>query len=415
MSAKNVLASKSVRQEINTFLLPALQQLPEGLAIFDESNCLVLCNETFQTYYPKLADLLMAGTHVSEIIQAVNDRKQVVSTETPIQAPYSWPSYSKHGPTVEHLTSEGRWIKSRYRTTRENGWLISSRDISEFNAIQQALATSQDNFSASIINNPFGIAIIDKKSEQVVFSNSAAQIIMLGTADPDINGRPLDLHLEVNATIEASIFPAGELDARTIEYSVTETKWQQRSSYLVILHDITVRKQGEQQVEYFAYHDPLTGLPNRRLLYDRLQQALARAQRDRLLIAVLFLDLDRFKSINDKFGHAAGDQLLRLAATRLRECLRDMDTVARLGGDEFIVLLEQVGDPEAVRELAERIRTALSQPFILAEQKIPLSVSIGISLYPQNSNNPDQLIKLADTAMYQAKELGKNRVRFYQD
>lgn len=174
-------------------------------------------------------------------------------------------------------------------------------------------------------------------------------------------------------------------------------------------------KQSNEQVFHLAHHDSLTTLPNRILFYDRLNQAIARACRDKESIAVLFLDLDGFKLINDTLGHAAGDALLCEAAKRILACVRDSDTVARMGGDEFTVILCNVKTPNSIDRVANTIIEAIAQPFVLNGKDSSISVSIGISLYPDNGDTPEQLVKISDAAMYLAKHSGKNCYRFIGD
>jgi diguanylate cyclase (GGDEF)-like protein len=168
-----------------------------------------------------------------------------------------------------------------------------------------------------------------------------------------------------------------------------------------------------QQVEYLAYHDGLTGLPNRSLFSKLLAQSISEAQRYGRRLAVAFLDLDRFKQINDTLGHEAGDQLLQEVATRLKGCVRDSDTVARLGGDEFVVLLPDLADEQQAATVAQKILSAISRPLLLIGQEFRVTASIGISTYPQDGLDEQTLKRNADIAMYQAKAEGKNNFQFY--
>lgn len=163
-----------------------------------------------------------------------------------------------------------------------------------------------------------------------------------------------------------------------------------------------------------ANNDALTGLPNRRLLEDRMMQALKAAKRSDNIVAVLFLDLDYFKTVNDLHGHAVGDELLKLVAMRLNNLLRSDDTVARIGGDEFIVLLPTLDDEQQAITTADKIVSALALPFDLAKHTLQLSVSVGIALYPQHADEPSDLIDHADIAMYAAKRKGKNCCVIYE-
>ncbi|WP_370641103.1 EAL domain-containing protein [Brevibacillus sp. HD3.3A] len=185
------------------------------------------------------------------------------------------------------------------------------------------------------------------------------------------------------------------------------------SKLLFVTRDITDRKQSEELIHHLAYHDALTDLPNRRMYTQHLSREIMQAKRFQSNLAVLFLDLDRFKDVNDSFGHDVGDLLLVEAANRLKACLRPTDVVARLGGDEFTVLLSQLADREEAAALANQIMEALQRPFILQDHSFNMSCSIGIALYPQDGDNADDLLKRADTALYTVKSRGKNGYDFF--
>jgi diguanylate cyclase (GGDEF)-like protein/PAS domain S-box-containing protein len=184
-------------------------------------------------------------------------------------------------------------------------------------------------------------------------------------------------------------------------------------NYVAVFSDITNRKAAEERMRFLAQHDALTGLPNRALLTDRLMRAIAHAERHGKKFAVIFLDLDDFKKVNDSLGHHAGDQMLQIVAQRLTGCVRAEDTVARLGGDEFIVLMEEIGSEENVPVVAGKIVACLAQPMTVEGREMQISTSVGISLYPDHGAQPHQLIKNADTAMYRAKAEGRNKFHFF--
>ncbi len=183
-------------------------------------------------------------------------------------------------------------------------------------------------------------------------------------------------------------------------------------NYVGIFSDISVVKESQRRVEFLATHDDLTNLPNRPLFMDRLRQAIAHAERSGDPFAVLFIDLDNFKVINDSLGHAAGDDLLKEVARRLRQCVRGPDTVARFGGDEFALLIEQSTVSE-VETTAHRIAEDLRKPYLIERQNIYPGASIGICLYPEDGTDPESLLKNADSAMYRAKDSGKNTHHFF--
>jgi diguanylate cyclase (GGDEF)-like protein len=173
-------------------------------------------------------------------------------------------------------------------------------------------------------------------------------------------------------------------------------------------------RRSEEQVRELAYFDPLTNLPNRRMLMDRLYLALAQARRHHYSMAIMFLDLDRFKHVNDTLGHAAGDELLRQVAARLTACMRTGDTVARPGGDEFVVVLPEIAHPEDAALVAEKIFASLKEPIVVANHPLRVTTSIGIAIYPVDGDDDLQdLMRKADMAMYSAKEAGRNGYRFY--
>lgn len=208
----------------------------------------------------------------------------------------------------------------------------------------------------------------------------------------------------------------GEEFLCSIESSVVLGTSDEHQLYVSVLSDITQQKRAEQELRYLANFDTLTNLPNRALLAERLSRAIVRARREDNRIAVLFLDLDRFKDINDSLGHAAGDRILRAAAVRLQQTVGQHHTVARLGGDEFTIVLENLDAPEDADKVAREIIMSFEAPLILDDrQEVAISPSIGISLYPDHAQLPTELLKQADTAMYQAKAAGRRTYMRYDD
>ncbi|MEW6983909.1 nitrate- and nitrite sensing domain-containing protein [Colwelliaceae bacterium 6471] len=184
---------------------------------------------------------------------------------------------------------------------------------------------------------------------------------------------------------------------------------------IALQEDVTEQKAAQEKIKFLANYDELTGLPSLRLGKDRLEQAILAAQRHGLTMAVMFIDLDGFKKINDLYGHAAGDAILKAASIRMVEILRSTDTVARIGGDEFIAVLTNIKDPKIVNKVAEKLVNALNKPFEYQDNKLTISASIGIALSPQNGFNGAELVDKADRAMYDVKKLGKNSFAIYQE
>lgn len=185
------------------------------------------------------------------------------------------------------------------------------------------------------------------------------------------------------------------------------------SHFVAIFSDISSIKKSQEQLEYIAHHDPLTKLPNRLLLDERLKQSIKQASRIEKSLAVIFLDLDHFKHINDSFGHPLGDELLKQVSDRILHTLRGTDTIARVGGDEFIIILENIDKYENVGLTTEKLITSFELPFQLSTNEISISASLGISLYPHDGKTAEELLRNADSAMYKAKEAGRNTFQFY--
>lgn len=183
--------------------------------------------------------------------------------------------------------------------------------------------------------------------------------------------------------------------------------------FIAILNDLTERMCYEEQLERQANHDALTGLANRNLLNDRLQQAIVRAERSACAVAVMLLDLDRFKLVNDSLGHPVGDELICEVARRLAACVRQGDTVARLGGDEFMVVLSELSAEDDAATIASKVLVAVAAPMRLSGHDLVVNGSLGVSLYPRDGAIAATLVKNADVAMYRAKELGGHRFQFY--
>ncbi len=202
----------------------------------------------------------------------------------------------------------------------------------------------------------------------------------------------------------------GEIYPEWVTISTVKDDLGDLSNYIAIFTDISSRKQSEERLRYLATHDPLTDLPNRELFYDRLEQALMRARRNRAgdsnrwIVAVMLLDLDGFKAINDTLGHAQGDQVLQIVAKRLQNCVRMSDSVARLGGDEFTVIIENLTDARNPSLVAEKILKSIARPFLLTDKEYSITASIGVSVYPLDGEDSNSLLKNADIAMYRAKE-----------
>ena len=235
--------------------------------------------------------------------------------------------------------------------------------------------------------------------------------------DPEINAQNWPSHWERikqqgSVTIESThrtrsgqVFP--------VEISINYLRYENEEYHCVFTRDITKRKRNEERIVYLAHFDAVTNLPNRTLFYDRLEQAIAQAQRYKQKLAILFLDLDGFKQVNDNFGHHVGDGLLKAVAERLNENARSMDTVARVGGDEFVFILNDVVNADNAATVANKVVESLASPFVIQNNICSIGGSIGISIFPDDTDKMETLVKLADDAMYLAKNKGKNNYQFF--
>lgn len=207
----------------------------------------------------------------------------------------------------------------------------------------------------------------------------------------------------------------GDIYPKWLDISAVHDCNGKLTNHIAIFSDLTEHHKIEDKIEFLAYHDPLTQLPNRLLLHDRFKQALATATRENTMLAVLFLDLDKFKQVNDTLGHAAGDQLLLMVARRLEQSVRAIDTVCRIGGDEFVILLTNLPALATVTHVAAKILEQLSEPFLIDTIEVASSLSIGIAMYPDDGHDLDTLLRMADASMYHAKNCGRNTFRFFSE
>ncbi|QLG89349.1 EAL domain-containing protein [Chitinibacter bivalviorum] len=285
--------------------------------------------------------------------------------------------------------------------------------------------------AASVFNNTYEGIIITDANKLMLEVNPAFSRITGYSPHEAIGRNPKMLacvkenariYTEMKAALHAQGCWRGELlnqhksgEAYQITLSVTAIHDEvgKLINYVGVFTDISVLKRHEAELDRIAHYDPLTGTPNRRLLADRLNQAIAHAQRSRLAMAVCYLDLDGFKQINDQHGHAMGDEVLIEITRRLLAILRPDDTLARLGGDEFVILLTDLPQQDECQMILSRILAAVCTPMQLNKHQLNLSASIGATLFPSDPHEPDLLIRHADQAMYAAKKAGKNRIHFY--
>ncbi|NJD07137.1 MAG: diguanylate cyclase [Methylococcaceae bacterium] len=319
------------------------------------------------------------------------------------------------------------WTRTHCSAVRDEGGRPSQviAQVEDISAHKSAM--ERDRYLAGILDNVFdGILTIDELGIIDSFNRAAERIF--GYRREEVLGRNVKMLVPAPhdalhddyiqrylATGEKKIIGIGRVveglrkdgSRFPMDLAVTEIREGGKIRFTGILRDITDRVKAEEEVRRMAHHDNLTGLPNRLLLQDRLQRCLARAQRDQTRVALLFLDLDRFKKINDSLGHDIGDELLKTTARRLLACVRESDTVARMGGDEFIIILPLIGFLRDAERVAQKILEAMEEPCLLADEPLTVSTSIGIAVYPDHGSTQQELFRSADMAMYQAKKAGR--------
>lgn len=305
--------------------------------------------------------------------------------------------------------------------------------VTNLKQVKVDLEKSRSQLQAIIHNAMDGIITINEAGEILGFNPAAEQIF--GYAQQEVLNKNLKMLMPEPTRSEHDAYlnrykQTGEVriigvcgreviatrkngEQFPMELSISEMILGGQRYFVGIVRDITERKRAEEKIEHLAHYDYLTDLPNRALFVDSLVHCLAMAKRNSFKTAVLFLDLDGFKKVNDTQGHDVGDLLLRAVSKRLKATIRASDTVARVGGDEFIFVLNEVGSDENAALMANKIIAALSEPFELKGRQCHIGGSIGISIYPDASTDTETLIKQADNAMYLAKQSGKNTYRFY--
>lgn len=320
------------------------------------------------------------------------------------------------------------WV-SRLGMAGETTFLVEARDVTAHLRAARALQAREKRLEGIINTVADGIMTVDRlgtiqsfnPAAESIFGFAAKEVvgknIRILLPDPADHERVFDGATDWSKTLASEQEVTGvRKDGHTfpLELAIRALEQDDQVTFTSIVRDISARKKAEEKIRHLAHHDPLTGLPNRHLLGDRLEQAVERARRAGRPLALMFVDLDKFKPINDTLGHAAGDEVLRCIAMRLKASLRGTDTVARVGGDEFVVLLEGLNRSDEAALVAEKILSALTQPIGVAATECTLGASIGISLFPDHAADSDGLMHCADVVMYDVKRAGRNSYRFYE-
>jgi diguanylate cyclase (GGDEF)-like protein/PAS domain S-box-containing protein len=429
--AANLDALRAARDR----LVQPTEAMSEGFALWDVDDRLVLYNNRLRQLLGAESGRVVLGARFEDLSRIVYER--LLAPEDAPPRLEDWLTQrlahrrASPGPWEMHFRDD-RWLAINEFRTQDGGTVGIYTDITEAKRRQRALEQGEQRLQAIMDSVIDGIVTVT--DDGLVESANAAAARIFGFEPGELIGLRLDelltgaaerenerlawpVPVDVTTLAQHSLL---EMVGRrkdgtgfSIELSVTELNLHGRRTFILTVRDITARKASEELIRFRATHDALTGLPNRALFDDRLATALKQGTRRHEMVAVLFLDLDRFKIINDTLGHSIGDALLVALSQRLRASVREEDTVARMGGDEFIFILRGLRSVDDAVKPAQKVLDAIRPTFHVHGHELYVTASIGIGLCPTDGVEPDQLLKCADIALYRAKERGRNRLQLY--
>jgi len=413
----------------------AMDSFDDAIYLLDTQRRLVRANKMF--YSMMQADpAQVIGRHIAEIVHPHGEVELCPvcrAQEKKQDALITMEADHQDNPSGRPLEISVKVIRDESGT--QTGTLVSIHDLSHTRKIEASLLESEERFRRVAAEAPFPMMIHAENGEVLEINKAWTEATGYTHADlPTVAswlkhayGDDKQNMQDVKQLIERVYGIGQRVDQgeRVIHCKDGSTRtWHFSAAPVGVLpdgrryvvsmaQDVSESKAAQEQIEFLAYHDALTRLPNRLLAKDHLQQAILAAEREKTKVALLFVDLDKFKTINDSLGHMIGDSLLKAVSIRLRECLRDTDTLSRQGGDEFLIVLKNVRDTESITVVTEKILARLAEPFEIDRHELSISLSIGIAVYPDDGKDFDTLLKQSDTAMYQAKESGRNTYRFH--
>jgi diguanylate cyclase (GGDEF)-like protein len=422
---------EALRQQ-NLMLDAALENMAHGLAFYDSDMRLRVCNATYRTIYRLSLDETMPGTHLGELIQRSIANGAFSSEYNPqqvLEAARERLARRDSSPMRRRM-SNGTIISVRYCALAEGGFVATYEDITEREHAVEELSEQYRRFDAALNNMSQGLCMLDSSLRVIVCNRRyiemyglSPDIVKPGVSMREIMEHSCDLGIHPNTTA-AKLYAdyverlrEGEhtlhrhlSDGRIIKLN---HKRMEHGGWVVTYEDVTERHKAQARVAHMARHDSLTDLPNRTLFREKMGEGLNQVAIAGGAMAVLCFDLDNFKTVNDRLGHAAGDRLLRWVAARLKENVGEHDTVARLGGDEFAVL-QRGPQPQSAERLARRLVEIIGHPPPLESQSIHVGVSVGIAIAPDHGLDADELMKCADLALYQAKAKGRGAYQLFE-
>jgi diguanylate cyclase (GGDEF)-like protein/PAS domain S-box-containing protein len=410
----------------------AVNGMPHGLVLFDADERMVVCNSRYFEIYGHSDEVLRPGCSYLDVIAAwVRTTGSPADPEEICAARRKRMSGGAPFETVIDMPG-GRAIRVINNPIPGGGWVSIHEDITARRELERERDRHREFLNGVVESVPTAILVKDVKTWRYVLANKAG-VENLGLLHEEIIGKTCQdvwppheaVRIEAydrKALAEGHLF-AGEHAIDTPakgERIVSSQRLLIRDSagqpeyLLCVIDDVTERKQAEMRIAHLAHHDPLTCLPNRTLFHERLEKALRRTRAEGRQLALLYLDLDHFKSINDSLGHPIGDELLKHVAERLRACVGEGGTVARLGGDEFAIVVPEFENVEQMAELASRVLESIGGAYDVLDHRLVADGSIGIALAPRDGCDAAELLKNADLAMYAAKANGRGKYRFFE-
>ena len=416
----------------NVILDAALENMAHGLAFYDSDMRLRICNTTYRTIYRLSPEESKPGTHLAELIERSMANGAFASEYSPQQILEAARAQiaSRNSSPMRRSMSNNTVISVRYCALPDGGFVATYEDITERERAVEELSEQYRRFDAALNNMSQGLCMLDTSLHVIVCNRRYIEMYGLSPdiVKPGISMRAImehscDLGIHPNTTA-AKLYAdyverlrEGEhtlhrhlSDGRIIKLN---HKRMEHGGWVVTYEDVTERHKAQARVAHMARHDSLTDLPNRTLFREKMGEGLNQVAIAGGAMAVLCVDLDNFKTVNDRLGHAAGDRLLRWVAMRLKENVGEHDTVARLGGDEFAIL-QRGPQPQSAEKLARRLVEIIGRPPPLESQSIHIGVSIGIAVAPDHGLDADELMKCADLALYQAKAKGRGAYQLFE-